>query len=522
MSPTAEGIALRGDPGIEVDVQNRIRARAFFARSRLLAVLGLVLIRLLSGPTPLEAQQYVFSVPMQISPPGVPARIPFTMDNSLGDEAQGLSASICFDPTILTATAVEEGLATSPLNMGAGADFFQIDLLPNGITVGIVVDFLGMISYPIANDHHILDVVVDVIGSLGEISVIDFCVIGSPPVSNVVVVNGASQNPMLVPGSLEVGFTTSAIYRFSDLGPAVPGEVATGEVLLETGDDVYGFRLGVTYDGTDLTLLAAAPGVDLAAVAVSRTCPLGASRVARERALGFLELAWNAGDARVEDRPTSVRPTRRVVRWRKALAELLLQTRDAPAHRRGREVQGLRRRREAPLARDGDEDEHVVRVGFHRERGTIAETRIDSCRRAAYPGAGGERTPSLMNAAAEQTRTTFRLEVAITTDIAAPPEKVWALLTDAPGFARWNGQVTAIEGTIAKGEKVVIRVPYSERAFPATVLELDPPRGASAGRMVWGDGFAPMFRGERTWEVTPTESGCASPCTRSSAARCSR
>ncbi len=111
-----------------------------------------------------------------------------------------------------------------------------------------------------------------------------------------------------------------------------------------------------------------------------------------------------------------------------------------------------------------------------------------------------------MTTAAQQTRTTFRLEVSVTLDIAAPPERVWALLTDAERFPAWNSTVTAIEGTIAEGEKVVIRVPYSERAFPATVLELD---GASeTRRMVWGDGFAPMFRGDRTWEVTPTATGC--------------
>ncbi|MEO0324778.1 MAG: SRPBCC domain-containing protein [Myxococcota bacterium] len=108
--------------------------------------------------------------------------------------------------------------------------------------------------------------------------------------------------------------------------------------------------------------------------------------------------------------------------------------------------------------------------------------------------------------AAQQTRTTFRLEVSIATNIAAPPERVWALLTDGAGFATWNSTVTSIEGTIAKGEKIVIRVPYSERAFPATVLELE--EGAAARRMVWGDGFAPMFRGDRTYEVTTTEGGC--------------
>ena len=33
--------------------------------------------------------------------------------------------------------------------------------------------------------------------------------------------------------------------------------------------------------------------------------------------------------------------------------------------------------------------------------------------------------------------------------IAAPPERIWALLTDAAGFPVWNSTVTSLKGRIA-------------------------------------------------------------------------
>lgn len=101
-----------------------------------------------------------------------------------------------------------------------------------------------------------------------------------------------------------------------------------------------------------------------------------------------------------------------------------------------------------------------------------------------------------------KTASTFRMECRVEIAIAAPPEKIWALLTDAAGFPRWNGTVTSIEGTIALGERVKIRVPISERTFSPRVTEFVPKQ-----RMVWSDGMAPMFRGERTFTLTARPDG---------------
>ena len=91
---------------------------------------------------------------------------------------------------------------------------------------------------------------------------------------------------------------------------------------------------------------------------------------------------------------------------------------------------------------------------------------------------------------------TFRLEYSVTTSIAAPAERVWGLLTDAASWPSWTTTVSRLDGDIAVGSKLALRVPISERTFTPRVARLDPNR-----RMVWSDGMAPMFKGERTYTL---------------------
>lgn len=103
---------------------------------------------------------------------------------------------------------------------------------------------------------------------------------------------------------------------------------------------------------------------------------------------------------------------------------------------------------------------------------------------------------------ATKTKSAFRMEIAVGIAIAAKPEKIWALLTDAPGFPKWNSTVTHIEGTIADGQKIKVRVPITTRVFPLKVGAVEANR-----TMQWSDGFAPMFRGVRTFTLTPRADG---------------
>ena len=86
--------------------------------------------------------------------------------------------------------------------------------------------------------------------------------------------------------------------------------------------------------------------------------------------------------------------------------------------------------------------------------------------------------------------------------IQANVQIVWGLLTDAKGFSRWNSTVSGIDGEIREGERLRIHVPGTKRTFTPTVSGVRPKQ-----HMVWSDGFAPLFRGVRTFSLKPQGSG---------------
>ena len=104
-----------------------------------------------------------------------------------------------------------------------------------------------------------------------------------------------------------------------------------------------------------------------------------------------------------------------------------------------------------------------------------------------------------MNEAAfTQTNSALAMTCRIETAIHASPAIVWRLLTDAQGFPRWNSTVTAIEGQIRDGERIRIHAPGTKQTFTPRVSDVVAERS-----MVWSDGVEPIFRGVRTFELTP-------------------
>ena len=104
---------------------------------------------------------------------------------------------------------------------------------------------------------------------------------------------------------------------------------------------------------------------------------------------------------------------------------------------------------------------------------------------------------------ATKTGSAFRMECAIRTRIRATPERIWALLTDAAAFPRWNSTVTSIEGEIAEGRTLTLRVPSAPgRVFKPKVSGVE-----AARSMTWSDGVAPIFKGVRTFTLAPDDDG---------------
>jgi hypothetical protein len=60
--------------------------------------------------------------------------------------------------------------------------------------------------------------------------------------------------------------------------------------------------------------------------------------------------------------------------------------------------------------------------------------------------------------------------------------------------------VTSIEGQIREGERICISVPGTKRTFTPKVSGVIPNR-----HTIWAGGFAPMFKGVRTFELKPRD-----------------
>jgi hypothetical protein len=105
----------------------------------------------------------------------------------------------------------------------------------------------------------------------------------------------------------------------------------------------------------------------------------------------------------------------------------------------------------------------------------------------------------MTHAIASKTEDTFRMDCSIRCEIAATPARIWALLTDAAGFPKWNSTVTSLKGPIALGQKLELKVTLDpKRTFKPKVTKLVENRA-----MEWSDGMAPMFKGVRQFTLTP-------------------
>lgn len=107
-------------------------------------------------------------------------------------------------------------------------------------------------------------------------------------------------------------------------------------------------------------------------------------------------------------------------------------------------------------------------------------------------------TTGVMAQNAGTVKKTFSRETSVSTEINADAPIVWALLTNASDFPRWNSTVISIEGEIKLGEKIRLTSSLDEkRTFKLKIQELEPEK-----RMVWGDG-----KGKRVYTITKTSSG---------------
>lgn len=96
------------------------------------------------------------------------------------------------------------------------------------------------------------------------------------------------------------------------------------------------------------------------------------------------------------------------------------------------------------------------------------------------------------------TRTTFSRETSVSLAIPADPRVVWALLTNASDYPRWNSTVVSIRGEIKPGGTIELKSTLDEkRTFKLKIKEFEPEK-----RLVWGDS-----QGSRIYSITKGEAG---------------
>src|SRR4051812_23318209 len=102
------------------------------------------------------------------------------------------------------------------------------------------------------------------------------------------------------------------------------------------------------------------------------------------------------------------------------------------------------------------------------------------------------------NGKATTVNTTFSRTTSINIDINAEPAILWALLTKASDYPRWNSTVTSIEGNIALDQKIKLKSTLdAKRTFKLKIKEFE-----TENRLVWGDG-----QGNRIYTITKNGNG---------------
>ena len=197
-------------------------------------------------------------------PPGGTAVISNLLDMpSAPNPIAGWSWGVCQDSALVDIIAVEDGATTITLDPA----FVAPAILPGeGWTVGVVIDFFGMVFLN-AGSNHELHITTYSLFAEG-LAVVNYCdTLGMPLVETVLVDDmGGTIIPTQLPGEILIGPDGEPLALKAGTGTVAPGAMITVAVTLDNeNDEVEGFGFGITHDGTLVTLNSIDPGAVVAA-----------------------------------------------------------------------------------------------------------------------------------------------------------------------------------------------------------------------------------------------------------------
>lgn len=106
--------------------------------------------------------------------------------------------------------------------------------------------------------------------------------------------------------------------------------------------------------------------------------------------------------------------------------------------------------------------------------------------------------PGTSNGKATTSKKTFSRETSISIEIKSDPSIIWALLTNASDYPRWNSTVISIEGDIIAGGKIDLKSTLDpKRTFKLRVKEFQP-----ENKLAWGDAM-----GNRIYTIGKSNTG---------------
>jgi len=92
-------------------------------------------------------------------------------------------------------------------------------------------------------------------------------------------------------------------------------------------------------------------------------------------------------------------------------------------------------------------------------------------------------------------------------EIAAPPEKVWKVLTDFAAYPEWNPFIVSVRGKPILGARLAVVISPPERSemrFNPEVVRAEPNRELRWRGVLW---FSWLFCGEHIFRVEPSSDG---------------
>ncbi|MEP3480270.1 MAG: SRPBCC domain-containing protein [Fuerstiella sp.] len=102
------------------------------------------------------------------------------------------------------------------------------------------------------------------------------------------------------------------------------------------------------------------------------------------------------------------------------------------------------------------------------------------------------------NGNASTVKKLFSRSTTVTVDIAAPPARIWELLTDSKNFASWNSTIVELTGDITPGG----RIQLVSKLDPKRTFKLKVKEYKLNERLSWGDAM-----GTRVYTLTTRPDG---------------